>query len=499
MTRKRRLGLRTRLAAAFLIFSAIVIGLLWILQVVFLNDVYKAIKTDSVRRAASRMAAAGDEELSQIAADIADSYGICTTVYDGSMNEIARVHTGGRCLVHSLDPISAAYLYEAVRTRENGKLESYLRAEEMDKILERVELSRNFFRMFDRFSNNQYGRGSSNAPYDCILFCEIVQNDQGETRFILLSSEIIPVDATVDTIRFEMLIISGVLLVVSMLLSFFLAMRIAKPLVRLNEASRQLPKGEFDPAGIRGDREIMELSDTLSRSAAEIRKVENLRRELVANVSHDLRTPLTLIAGYSEVMRDLPGENTPENLQIVIDETHRLSDLVTDLLDLSKMEAGMDTLKPEKVEFVSFVKSIIRRYEKLTENDGYQVRFRSEPDACWIMADPVKLNQAVYNLVNNAINYCGEDKTVEVVLSLRNGAVRLDVIDHGEGIPEEKLADIWDRYYRVDKNHRQAKVGTGLGLSIVKAVLLQHKAVFGVDSAIGRGSDFWFELPTIPE
>ncbi|MBP5289360.1 MAG: two-component sensor histidine kinase, partial [Clostridia bacterium] len=241
--------------------------------------------------------------------------------------------------------------------------------------------------------------------------------------------------------------------------------------------------------------EIMELSDTLSEAAGEINKVETLRRELIANVSHDLRTPLTLITGYSEVMRDLPGENTPENLQIVIDETRRLSDLVTDLLDLSKMEAGMDSLKKERLDLVPLLREIMHRYEKLTENDGFNLSFDVDESSCYVQADSVKISQAVYNLINNAINYCGEDKTVIVRLSVSGECARLDVIDHGEGIPEEKLKDIWDRYYRVDKNHKQAKVGTGLGLSIVKEVLQLHKARFGVESRVGQGSDFWFEIP----
>ena len=113
----------------------------------------------------------------------------------------------------------------------------------------------------------------------------------------------------------------------------------------------------------------------------------------------------------------------------------------------------------------------------------------------YVVADPLKISQVVYNLVNNAVNYAGEDKTVSLRQELREGWVRVSVTDTGEGIPADKLGDIWDRYYKVDREHRRAQVGTGLGLSIVKNVLDLHGGAYGVISQVGKGSTFWFELP----
>ena len=128
-------------------------------------------------------------------------------------------------------------------------------------------------------------------------------------------------------------------------LALFISSRLSKPLEQMNESAKQLGEGKYD---IRfpeqGAREVAELAATLNYAAAELSKVEDLRRELIANVSHDLRTPLTMISGYAEVMRDIPGENTPENVQIVIDEANRLTGIVNDLLDLSKLQAGALTL-----------------------------------------------------------------------------------------------------------------------------------------------------------
>ena len=205
-------------------------------------------------------------------------------------------------------------------------------------------------------------------------------------------------------------------------------------------------------------------------------------------------TPLTMITGYGEVMRDLPGENTPENIQIIIDEATRLSTLVNDLLDLSKLQSG--ALQAEKKEFclTDSVRDIFTRYAKLVEQDGYNIIFEAYENV-YINADELRISQVIYNLVNNAVNHVGEDKTVIVTQKpQKGGKVRIEVTDHGEGIPADKLEYIWERYYKVDKEHKRGVIGSGLGLSIVKSILDAHNAHYGVRSALGKGSTFWFEI-----
>jgi len=204
-----------------------------------------------------------------------------------------------------------------------------------------------------------------------------------------------------------------------------------------------------------------------------------------------------MITGYSEIMRDLPGEMTPENIQIIIDEANRLNSLVTDLLDISRLQSGTADIKKAPFSLTGCIKSIFARYTKLIENDGLNIIFEHDGEV-FIMGDELRMTQMLYNLINNAINYIGDDKTVIVRQTVEDEKVRIDVIDHGEGIPKDKLDYIWDRYYRVDEKHKIAKVGTGLGLSIVKNILLAHDADFGVASKLGEGSDFYFIMPIIP-
>jgi signal transduction histidine kinase len=197
-------------------------------------------------------------------------------------------------------------------------------------------------------------------------------------------------------------------------------------------------------------------------------------------------------------MRDIPGENTPENIQVIIDEATRLTTLVNDLLDLSKLQSGVSEIRKEEFDITGNIKEILKRFSKLTEQDGYSILFEYRGNAT-VYADEYKIYQVIYNLIINAINYSGEDKTVIVRQIVHGNIVRIEIEDHGNGIAKDELDNIWDRYYKVDKNHKRAIQGTGLGLSIVQNILKLHEAKYGVHSTLGKGSIFWFELKSYEE
>ena len=200
-----------------------------------------------------------------------------------------------------------------------------------------------------------------------------------------------------------------------------------------------------------------------------------------------------MIIAYAEVMRDLPGENTPENVQVVIDEAGRLTNLVNDMLDMSKLQAGVMEKNDTVYNLTESIESVLERYNKLKEQDGYCIHFEYDGKV-QVKADEYKIYQVIYNLINNAINYPGKDKTVWVRQKISGDKVRIEVTDSGDGIAKEALPYVWDRYYKVDKTHKRAVMGTGLGLSIVKNILELHHAGYGVVSEPGCGSTFWFEL-----
>ena len=317
---------------------------------------------------------------------------------------------------------------------------------------------------------------------------------RGEKHVIVQSAKITPPMIVTKTLRSQFLCICIILAVLALATAGLMSKIITKPIVKMNESAKRLAKGEYGTDfTVSGYREIDELADTLNYASKELAQTDTLQKELISNVSHDLRTPLTMIKGYGEVMRDIPGENTSENIQIIIDETTRLSDLVNDMLDLSKIKSG--TRKPELQPFslTQTVRETMLRYERLTMQNGYRIEFINDSDTM-IYADRGMLLQVIYNLINNAINYTGDDKFVSVKQTVSGDTVRISVTDTGDGIAADELDRIWDRYYKVDKVHKRATVGTGLGLSIVKQVLEIHGAKYGVESELGNGSTFWFEL-----
>lgn len=327
-----------------------------------------------------------------------------------------------------------------------------------------------------------------------MTYITVVEGKMTSTKVSVINAQLTPVNATIETIKTQFIIIAAILTLIALAMAYYLSRKIARPIISISKEAKTLAKGRYDVSfSGKGYLEIEELNDTLNYASRELSKVENLRRELIANMSHDLRTPLTMISGYGEVMRDIPGENTPENVQIIIDETKRLTNLVNDMLDLSKLQAGVQELQGAKLNLSEEIRGIIARYGKLLQED-YDIRFDYTEDVC-VYGDVIKLDQVIYNLINNAINYSGEDHQIIVRQMLEQKKVRIEIIDHGPGIEKEQLPYIWERYYKVDKTHVRSKVGSGLGLSIVRAVLELHKAEYGVISEEGKGSTFWFALP----
>lgn len=318
--------------------------------------------------------------------------------------------------------------------------------------------------------------------------------EDGSKISLTFYAMVTPVDATVSTLQLQLYIITGIMIFLAILLAIIISKHISNPIEQINKSAKVLAMGNYetDFHG-RGFLEIKELSDTLNTAAFELSKVERMRRELMANVSHDLRTPLALIYSYAEMMHDFPQEVTSEQSQIIMDEAKRLTSLVNDMLDISSLETGTAKLKKSDYNLTESLKKAVNRISELVKNDSYHIMFDYKEDV-YLFADEVKITQAFYNLLLNAITYSGDDKTVTVRQSIKGDMVRIEVFDHGEGISQNDLPYIWDRYYKVDKKHIRHKIGTGLGLSIVKKIIDMHNGEYGVESEVGKGSVFWFQL-----
>lgn len=330
---------------------------------------------------------------------------------------------------------------------------------------------------------------------DAITEVKEFTRENGQNMSLTFYALIVPVNATVATLRYQLYFISGIMLLLAVGLAIVIAKRVSKPIEDINESARMLSKGNYDTrfAG-KGFKEIVELSETLNTAAAELGRVEALRRELLANVSHDLRTPLALIYSYAEMMNDFPGEVTPEQTKVIMDETRRLTTLVNDVLDISKLENDMELMDAARFNLTRSIGETADRVQELLKSEGFNITF-TYGDEVYVNADEIKLGRAFYNLLINAVNYSGDSRVVEVAQTVLDHHVRISVTDNGEGIAEDDVPFIWDRYYKSGKSHKRAVTGTGLGLTIVKKVVELHGGSYGVTSEIDKGSTFWFTLP----
>ncbi len=339
-----------------------------------------------------------------------------------------------------------------------------------------------------------------------LTMCSYVGTKSAPEAYIFICNYVQPVGTTVAIFQRQFLFVSLLMMILTLFVSAFFANKITNPIININKHAKQLPQGKFDAKIDEHDfNEIQQLASTLQDASKEIAKSDDLRRELMANISHDLRTPLTMIKAYAEMIRDLSGDNPEKrerHLKVIIDETDRLSSLVNDILDLSKLQAGVTEMNMSVFNLSERLSGVISRFDILKENDGIIIELQAE-DGIIISADITKLEQVIYNLINNAVTYTGDDNTVIVRLFRKQpGLMRFEVIDHGDGIAPEYLPYIWDRYYKVserNKTHKRAKMGSGIGLSIVKNVLEQHGFAYGADSTVGKGSTFWFEAPEYHE
>jgi signal transduction histidine kinase len=296
----------------------------------------------------------------------------------------------------------------------------------------------------------------------------------------------------------------GILITVMMLLAtgivgFTMARSISDPIIETNRAALELSRARYTrPPHSGGYLEIAELNDTLVKAAEDLHRVEDLQQELIANISHDLRTPLTMIVGYAEAMRDIPDEMTPENMQIIIDESNRLTSMVNEVMEFSRMRQGAFELNQTDFPLTELIREIGDRVSRMTAVEGYTVTVDAAEEYL-AHGDRNRISQVIYNLIGNALTYTGEDRTVRVTQRLQGGNVRICISDSGEGIPQDELTSIWDRYYRSRENHRRSVIGSGLGLNICRSILEMHQVPYGVESQLGKGSTFWFELPRAKE
>jgi len=456
----------------FMIFAIIILVLLWVFQYFFLGNYYRSARIRSVGEIA-------DEVIDKYDGTVRFGFDLKKIAFDNNMCIVVLAETGTlETGINSFGSYSKLYmdlgedygfyshqLCEELKTGNQDSMIKTMKADDVD--------------------------------IEEMIYCRKFTDVEGWGHYLLIEASLEPIDSSVSIIREQLIYITIILFELAFIITLFISKRLSKPIVSITKTANKFAGGDFGVEfNTKGYREIEELSDVLDKARNEISKVNKLRTDLIANISHDLRTPLTMVKAYAEMIRDLSGDNPEkrnEHLNIIIDEADRLSNLVNNILELSKLESGNLDLNRSDFSLHEKINDIMTRYTLVIEQEGYDIAFEPDEDRT-INADPEKLDQVIYNFINNAINYSGENKRIRVRQINKDNCTRIEVEDNGKGISKELLPKVFDRYYRGEKIKRDV-VGTGLGLSICKEILKKHNFAFGVQSEEGKGSIFWFEIP----
>lgn len=352
-----------------------------------------------------------------------------------------------------------------------------------------------------RYSASNVGdsmrRYFSDAEFPILTVYRSLTTESGRAILIL------HIDLTQEYTRVEEMIlwttvICLLAMLMSVIVSYYSAYRVVNPFVEINHTVQCYSRGDFSKRiPVKGKDEAAQLGRNFNEMAEQLKNLEETRRSFVANVSHELRSPLTSMKGFLEAMQDgtVPKECYDETLGIVLNETRRMTMMVNDLLDLARIESGTITLHYEIFDINELIRRTLITFEaRLSErNMEMDVRFASEQ--CYVYADPTQIGQVLRNLIDNAIKYSSGGKTVCVSTYSMRREVYVAVRDFGAGIPQEDVPRIFDRFYKVEKAHTPSpQIGSGLGLSIVKRIIEQHGQSITVRSARGRGTQFTFTL-----
>ena len=312
---------------------------------------------------------------------------------------------------------------------------------------------------------------------------------------IIVSTGMAQIATAAEVLRSILWPVALILLVLDLLFAMLFSRWFTRPVQQLSSGAKEIAAGNYDiQLPVVHHDEIGQLAEDFNHMAAEVKRSAQLEKDILANVSHDLRTPLTLIKGYAETVRDLTGDDDAkrtEQCNIIVDETDRLSTLVNSVMELSKVQSGAE--KPSLVDFdmSELCFEVAGRYDALCDKNHWHLDLQAD-EACPVSADPAMMERVLHNLLGNAFHHIGSDGVVVLRAIPQQRGCRIEVEDHGPGIPPEDLPYLFDRYYRARQD--SGRSGTGLGLSITKAILQQHGFAFGVNSAVGQGSTFWFEM-----
>ncbi len=445
-----------------IIFSLLILIFLWLFQVTFLSRYYELCKRRAIKHVASQIVDNydGTDSFLNSLDDISNKEGICIEVATTDTDWYYSSNMNHSCLPDKKNPDVLSQKKKFAVSDDKTMSIKVATQNDIDVLIYGLKLD-------DKY-------------------------------FIFLNTVLDPIDSTIKILENQLIIVTIIVILLSAIIAYFISNRLSRPITSLNKSAKTFAKGDYNVVFPNSDiSEINELSNSLNYAKKELAKTDELRKDLMANVSHDLKTPLTMIKAYSEMVRDITYKDDvkrEENLNTIIEEVDRLNLLVSDILDQSSIQSNIDILKKEDFDLISLINSIIKRFQIFSKTESFEFKFIYDTEKIIINADKQKIEQVIYNLIGNAINYSNKEKVITIKVLDDKDKIRVEIIDKGEGIDKEELKYIWDRYYKVNKKYKRKIVGTGLGLSIVKSILELHNYKYGVNSEKKKGTTFYFEI-----
>lgn len=457
---KRKFSLKVELIIFLLVFVLSILGLIYLFQTTFLDDFYKQSKINVLEKVANEVEKSIIDDKNYL-----DQMSVSNEVCVRVVSNNPKYNYPSACTLKNLDFDTINSM--AKQTHDSGGS-----------------------KLFDKFIYHI----SNESKLDIYIYSKLFDLNN-EKIMVLVSAMVTPLGATISTIKSQYLIIVSIVTIMTITLALILSRFIIKPIKYINDESKNLSIGKYSSNDMSFvTSEFDELNKTLTKANEDILKADIAKKELLANVSHDLRTPLTMIVGYGEMIRDISEENNEDNINVIIDEARRLSILVDDLIDISKLEVNNIELNKQDISINTLLTNVYHHYLKYTKAQNVIFNLKIDEDKM-VCIDELRIRQVLYNFINNALVHNNkDDKLIILGSEYIDDKLRIYVYDNGDGIDDKDIDNIWDRYYKVDKVHKRYHIGSGIGLAICKHLLDMHDIVYGVDSKLQEYTKFYFDL-----
>ena len=442
-------SIKNKLIIYFVLFTILICSVLWLMQSIFLNSYYTKMLSIEIEKLGENI-----KQIQRISVldEIAFKNSVNILIFDKNKN----------------------IKYNST----NSKTPFYI---DLDEIINKLEKSNKNNISFNVKLNEFDSQGLVYVSYS-------------NNNYYLITANINPIDSIINVLSNQLIITTVIIIIISIIISIYISKKLTTSIVDITKSAKKLGQGNYNVKFSTTEyEELNTLVDTLNYSAEEFKKTDNLRKELIANVSHDIKTPITIIKSYAEMIKDISGENKlkrEKDLDVIINQSELLTKMVDDMMDLSKLESKTITLNKNNYDIVKSINSIVDAFKSFDEYK-FVTNFNNNENI-FVNADEIKINQVINNLISNAINFVGEDKTVYINIIKAKDKVKIEIKDNGKGIKD--TTKIFDRYYKSNDKYRKSGYGTGLGLSIVKNILELHNFEYGIISKEEKGTTFYFYI-----